>query len=165
MKYIKLFENFDLGREEIIDFFEDFDLVEIKSIETKSVNDFIKYYKNIPSVRQFRSIDFCKNLFGQDKINDYLDSKTSSLKFLHEKMMVITLDFYHPKMIRNSSFQYNNYIRETIKQRLQRVHSGYDMDVFMYIDGPIMYSIDRREVFFLTSDPIAKVQLFIFNQE
>ena len=155
MKYIKLFENFDLGREEIIDFFEDFDLVEIKSIETKSVNDFIKYYKRIPGISRFPRIDFCKNLFETTKINDYLDSKTSTLKFLHEKMMLITLDFYHPKMIRNSGFQYENYIRETIKHRLQRVHSGYDMDVFMFIDGPIMY----------TSDPIAKVQLFIFNQE
>jgi hypothetical protein len=154
MKYIKLFENFDLGREEIIDFFEDFDLVEIKSIETKSVNDLVKTFKRTSRYLHMA----CKNLFGKDKINDYLDSKTSTLKFLHEKMMLITLDFYHPEMISIQhlpSFQYENYIRETIKQRLQRVHSGYDMDVFMYIDGPIMYA----------SDPIAKVQLFIFNRE
>jgi hypothetical protein len=154
MKYLRLFENFELGREEIIDFFEDFELVDIESIETKSISDFIKYYKSIPSISRFPRIDFCKNLFGTTKINDYLDSKTSTLKFLHEEMMIVKLNFYHPKMIRNAGFQYDNYIQETIKHRLQRVNSGYDMDVFMFIDGPIMY----------TSDPIAKVQLFIFNQ-
>jgi hypothetical protein len=155
IKSFKIFDNFDLGREEIIDFFEDFDLVEIKSVEIKSVNDFIKYFKKIPSISRFPRIDFCKNFFGTTSINDYLDSKTSTLKFIHEKMMVITLDYYHPKMIRSSSFQYDNYIRETLKNRLQRVDSGYDMDVFMYIEGGVNYM----------SDPIAKVQLFIFNRE
>lgn len=155
IKSFKIFENFDLDREEIMDFFEDFDLVEIKSVEIKSVSNFIKYFKNIPSISRFPRIDFCKNFFGTTSINDYLDSKTSTLKFLHEKMMIITLDYYHPKMIRSSGFQYENYIRETLKSRLQRVRDGYDMDVFMYIEGGVNYM----------SDPIAKVQLFIFNQE
>jgi hypothetical protein len=33
MKHLKLFENFDLGREEIVDFFEDLDLVELISVK------------------------------------------------------------------------------------------------------------------------------------
>jgi len=32
MKHLKLFEEFDLGREEIIDFFEDTELVKVKLI-------------------------------------------------------------------------------------------------------------------------------------
>lgn len=144
IKSFKIFENFDLGREEIIDFFEDFDLVEIKSVEIKSVSDFTEEYKKGIKLVSY----YIKDLFSDASY------KTGKLDHIlgrsNEQMMVVSLDFYHPKMIRNSSFQYENYIRETLKSRLQRVRDGYDMDVFMYIEG---------------GDPIAKVQLFIFNQE
>jgi len=41
MKYLKLFEDFDLGREEIIDFFEDTELVKVKDIEITSLWDIV----------------------------------------------------------------------------------------------------------------------------
>lgn len=163
IKSFKIFENFDLGREEIIDFFEDLDLVDIKSVEVKSVSDFTEEYKKRIKLVSY----YIKDLFSgassesnrRDFIYDYLNYKTGKLDHIlgrsNEQMMVVSLDFYHPKMIRNSSFQYENYIRETLKSRLQRVRDGYDMDVFMYIEGGVNYM----------SDPIAKVQLFLFNQE
>jgi hypothetical protein len=47
--------------------------------------------------------------------------------------MVVDLDFYHPPMIRNAGFQYKEYIISIIKNYTERIHKGYDMDIFMYV--------------------------------
>lgn len=165
MKYLKPFkilENFDLGREEIIDFFEDLDLVDIKSINIVKVKDF---KISIPSAPLDR---YCHNLFANynnykeyessKKISGYLSYFSANLlidKNLGEKeVMIVEMDFYHPKMIRNSSFQYENYIKEVIKSRVQRIHYGYDMDVFLHMPDVIKW----------TSDPIASLKIYIIPQ-
>jgi hypothetical protein len=55
-------------------------------------------------------------------------------------------------MIRNASFQYKEYIISIIKNYTERIHKGYDMDIFMYVSY-----IDWM------SDPIAKLTLVIVN--
>jgi hypothetical protein len=163
MKYLRLFENFELGREEIIDFFEDLELVDIKSINVVKVKDFIKI--PIPSAPADR---YCHNLFANynnykeyessRKISEYLSYFSTNLlidKGLVEKeIMIVDMDFNHPKMIRNSSFQYENYIKEVIKSRVQRIHDGYDMDVFLHMPSIINW----------TSDPIASLKMYIIPQ-
>jgi len=163
MKYLRLFENFELGREEIIDFFEDLELVDIKSINVVKVKDFIKI--PIPDAPLDR---YCHNLFANynnykeyelsRKISGYLSYFGANMiidKRLTEKeIMIVYMDFYHPKMIRNSSFQYEKYIKEVIKSRVQRIHDGYDMDVFLHMPSIINW----------TSDPIASLKMYIIPQ-
>lgn len=68
--------------------------------------------------------------------------------------MIVELDFYHPRMIRNSSFEYKKYIISVIKKYTERIHIGYDMNIFMYISN-----IDWM------GDPIAKITLIILNKD
>ena len=70
MKYLRLFENFELGREEIIDFFEDLELVDIKSINVVKVKDFVKI--PIPDAPLDR---YCHNLFAN--YNNYKEYESS----------------------------------------------------------------------------------------
>ncbi len=166
MKYLRLFENFELGREEIIDFFEDLESVDINSISVVKVKDFIggdgKYKLSIPTAPLDR---YCHNLFANynnykeymssRRISGYLSYFSANLlidKSLGEKeLMIVDMDFNHPRMIRNPSFQYENYIKEVIKSRAQRIYDGYDMDVFLHMPSVIDWN----------SDPIASLKMYI----
>jgi hypothetical protein len=68
--------------------------------------------------------------------------------------MVVDLDFYHPPMTRNSSFNYGEYIIRVIKNYTERIHKGYDMNIFLYI-GYINY----------LADTIAKLTLVIVDKD
>ena len=157
MKHLKLFEEFDLGREEIIDFFEDTESVKVKDVEIVSLWDVVTGRKGPFGRGQEHRVHYATyNLWGDESFMDFVtksNSKDNRHSYLREtEVMIVDLDFYHPPMIRSSGFQYKEYIISIIKNYTERIHEGYDMDIFMYVSN-----IDWM------SDPIAKLTLVIVN--
>jgi hypothetical protein len=138
MNHLKLFEEFDLDKEEIIDFFEDTELVQVKDIEITNLWNIVTGRKGpLGSGTEHRAHYATYNLWGDESFMDFITRSNGFDKrhsYLREtEVMVVDLDFYHPPMIRNSSFQYKEYIISVIKNYTERIHKGYDMDIFMYV--------------------------------
>ncbi|HOB26372.1 MAG TPA: hypothetical protein PKG93_04430 [Bacilli bacterium] len=158
MNHLKLFEEFDLGREEIIDFF-DTELIEIKDIQMTNMWDIASGRKGpLGNGQEYRAHYSTYNLWGNISFMDFIhisNFKNNRHSYLREtEVMIVELDFYHPRMIRNSSFEYKKYIISVIKKYTERIHIGYDMNIFMYISN-----IDWM------GDPIAKITLIILNKD
>jgi hypothetical protein len=159
MKHLKLFEEFDLGREEIIDFFEDTELVQVKDIEITSLWNIVTGRKGpLGSETEHRAHYATYNLWGDEIFMDFITRSNGFDKrhsYLREtEVMLVDLDFYHPPMTRNSSFNYGEYIIRVIKNYTERIHKGYDMNIFLYI-GYINY----------LADTIAKLALVIVDKD
>jgi len=159
MNHLKLFEEFDLGKEEIIDFFEDTELVKVKDIEITNLWNIVTGRKGpLDSEKEHRANYSTFNLWGDEGFMDFITRSNGFDKrhsYLREtEVMVVDLDFYHPQMIRNSSFQYKEYIISVIKNYTERIYNGYDMDIFLYISY-INY----------LADTIAKLTLIIVNKD
>jgi hypothetical protein len=99
----------------------------------------------------------CKDLFGDKKFTEYFNGLEANMminkKLRDSEIMIVDLNFYHPQMIRNASFQYDNYIKQTIKSRVKRIHDGYDMDIFINL-GDVNY----------LSNPICNLFLYIIEK-
>lgn len=158
MKHLKLFEEFDLGREEIIDFFDNTELVEVKDVQISNMWEIVTGRKGpLGSGTEHRAHYSTYNLWGDEIFMDFItksNSKDNRHSYLREtEVMIVDLDFYHPPMIRSSGFQYKEYIISIIKNYTERIHKGYDMDIFLYVSN-----IDWM------SNPIAKLTLVIVNK-
>jgi hypothetical protein len=165
MKHLKIFEEFDLGREEIIDFFEDTELVKVKDVEITSLFNIVTGRKGpLGSGTEHRAHYATYNLWGDESFMDFISRTNETRKRIIDlqetEVMVVNLDFYHPSMTdaplsRHPSFQYKEYIISIIKNYTKRIHKGYGMDIFLYISY----------INWISSDSIAKLTLVILNKD
>lgn len=156
----KINENFDVGKEDIILLLGDNELIELKSIDFYNTwNDLrdksaIEGQAILDQLRSKKySVAYFLNLFDGASGYEYVRNLISK-KDRNDKFSIVKIDFYHPKMIRGSSFQYLNYIKSTIKKIFQPIHTMNDVECFMCIDR-INYM----------DDPIANIYIILVNAE
>lgn len=149
----KVNESLDVGKEDIILLLGDSELVEIKSI---------KFYNedNIDKVRyDLRQLDMRYNIYnlfepskGRFSYVDILN--VPELRDITENdIAIINLDFFHPKMIRNPSFNYDGFIKQIIARLIQPIQT-MNIECFVCMD----------RINYMT-DPIASVYIILVNTE
>lgn len=136
-------EDFTLSNEEIRTVLEDSENVNIESIEYVDLKGVIKTSRYLK--------DNFYNLFNNKTFEHFISEK--SKKVSEENCMLISMDFYHPKIkVRSSSFDYNRYIQNTFTNVFKRINIGYELEFFI-MTGDLDY----------LKDPICQVFIFIFD--
>lgn len=153
----KVNESLDVGKEDITLLLGDSELIEIKSIKF-----YDNYHKGksdlIMNLNSFhRKYYYFYNLFepnsGSNGFNFSYDNIVNLLGN-DKNFAIINLDFFHPKMIRNSSFNYDRFIKQTIARLIQPIHTMNDIECFIQIQDLNVYE-----------DPIANVYIILVNAE
>jgi hypothetical protein len=78
------------------------------------------------------------NLFNRDNINP------------ESNLIFVSIEVNHPKMIRNASFDYQNYIKQIITQYFKKFYNHWDINIF--------YTLEYVRY---TGNPVGKVLLLI----
>ena len=146
----KVNESLDVGKEDITLLLGDSELIEIKSIKFYNEDNFDKGRYDL---RQLNTKYNFYNLFEPSK-GRILYGDVLNLVANDGNFAIINLDFFHPKMIRNASFNYDAFIKQIIARLIQPIHTMNDIECFVCMD----------RINYMT-DPIANVYIILVNAE
>jgi hypothetical protein len=160
IKRFKVFENFELHREDVISFFEDDPSIIIEEIKNVNFNNFIlskaESIKDQSYICQYIGVKKIHNLFSQESFAEFrtrhkkdIESRSYYAQFdLAErpddsKELMIVKGTYLPKNELSSSKVKIDEGVEVIKNLTSRINIGYDMDVFLNITNFIITRGDK----------------------